>query len=88
MLLTFSWAAGNTVAPQLFRPQWASRYINTLYIHLGVYALFAILAVTARTIMARRNKIKEAARGGRKPDNLLAFDDLTDIQNPDFVYLY
>lgn len=82
------WAAGNTVAPQLFRYYWAPRYINTLYIHLGVYALFAVLAITARQILAKRNKVKEAQRGGQRPDNLLAFDDLTDIQNPDFVYMY
>lgn len=76
------------MAGQLFRPQWKPRYVEPLYIHLALYIVFACLAVVARTILARRNKQKEAARAGKEPDNLLAFDDLTDIQNPDFVYMY
>lgn len=29
------WAGGNVIAPQLFQSQWAPRYLNSLYMHLG-----------------------------------------------------
>lgn len=56
------WAGGNAIAPQLFIAAWAPRYINTLYIHLGLYAAFITICVTMRTLLVRRNKAKDAAQ--------------------------
>ena len=30
------WAGGNAVAPQIFQAKWKPRYLNSLYIHLGL----------------------------------------------------
>ncbi|OCF36980.1 hypothetical protein I316_01578 [Kwoniella heveanensis BCC8398] len=85
-----AWGAGNAVSPQLFWNTWAPRYINTLYIHLGLYATYILLALATRTMLIRRNAKKQAARELRGEDelhaNLHAFEDLTDIQNPDYKY--
>lgn len=56
------WAGGNAIAPQLFIAAWAPRYINTLYIHLVLYAAFITICVTMRTLLVRRNKVKDAAQ--------------------------
>lgn len=85
-----AWGAGNAVSPQLFWNTWAPRYVNTLYIHLGLYTVYILLALATRTMLVRRNNAKQAARELRSvaevQANLHAFEDLTDIQNPDYVY--
>lgn len=85
-----AWGAGNAVSPQLFWNEWAPRYVNTLYIHLGLYATYILLALATRIMLVRRNAAKQAARDLRDATevqaNLHAFEDLTDIQNPDYVY--
>ncbi len=81
------WAGGNAIAPQLFQSIWATRYIPTLYIHLGLYGLFAIDIMLARVLLMRRNKKKEAAAvaaGKQEGKHMNAFSDLTDIENPEF----
>jgi sugar phosphate permease len=80
------WAGGNACAPQLFQARWAPRYITSLYIHLALYACFILVVLATRWLLVRRNKAKIAAQGEDKPDNSLAFEDLTDLQNPDFRY--
>ncbi|WVQ66271.1 uncharacterized protein L199_004450 [Kwoniella botswanensis] len=85
-----AWGAGNAVSPQLFWNTWAPRYIPSLYIHLGLYATYIILALATRTMLVRRNAKKQAARDMRDGEevqaNLHAFEDLTDLQNPDYKY--
>ena len=78
------WATGNAVGPQLFQAKWAPRYIKTLYIHIGFYAVHAILIVGTRFLLVRRNKKKELAMDGQTIGHLHAFEDLTDFQNKDF----
>ncbi|WWC69813.1 uncharacterized protein I206_103756 [Kwoniella pini CBS 10737] len=82
--------AGNAVSPQLFWSTWAPRYIPSLYIHLGLYATYILLAIATRTMLIRRNASKRAARekrgDGETNTNLHAFEDLTDLQNPDYKY--
>jgi hypothetical protein len=56
------WAGGNAIAPQLFIASWAPRYLNTLYIHLGLYAAFATVCITMRMLLVSRNKKKIAAQ--------------------------
>lgn len=74
------------MSPQLFWNTWAPRYVNTLYIHLGLYAVYIILALATQTMHIRRNATKLNAQPGKPEQNLHAFEDLTDIQNPDYKY--
>jgi hypothetical protein len=84
------WATGNAIAPQIFQSKWAPRYLNSLYIHIGLYACFVATAMSMRFILVRRNKAKIAAQttssGQVVNVNSHAFEDLTDLQNPDFRY--
>jgi len=56
------WAGGNAIAPQLFIAAWRPRYLNTLYIHLGLYAAFVTVCITMRMLLVSRNKKKIAAQ--------------------------
>ena len=56
------WAGGNAIAPQLFVAKWAPRYINTLYVHLGLYAAFVTVCISMRLLLAGRNRAKDAAQ--------------------------
>lgn len=84
------WASGNAIAPQLFWADWAPRYINSLYIHLALYCCFIFIILGTRVLLIRRNKKKIAAQtaadGTVINTNSHAFDDLTDLANPDFRY--
>ncbi|OCF31218.1 hypothetical protein I316_07187 [Kwoniella heveanensis BCC8398] len=81
-----AWAGGNAIASQLFQSKWAPRYLNSLYIHLGLYGCFIITCIVTRTLLVLRNKKKEAAMSSEDNTNSRAFEDLTDIQNPEFRY--
>lgn len=87
-LFFIAWAGGNAVAPQLFQAVWKPRYLNSLYIHLGIYALFIGNSLVMRFVLARRNRTRDNALQGRENVHANAFDDLTDLQNPDFRYSY
>ncbi|RSH83548.1 uncharacterized protein EHS24_007236 [Apiotrichum porosum] len=86
------WAGGNAASSQLFQAQWAPRYFNSLYIHLGLYACFIAMALITRQVLVSRNNKKIAAANeriaieGEGIANLHAFEDLTDRANPDFRY--
>lgn len=58
---------------------------------LTAVGVFIITALITRYMLIARNKRKVAAQAGQMgsdaaPKNLMAFEDLTDIQNPDFRY--
>ncbi|WRT63808.1 uncharacterized protein IL334_000733 [Kwoniella shivajii] len=84
------WAGGNAIASQIFQAKWAPRYKPSLYIHLGLYGGFIITCIVTRLLLVRRNKKKIAAQttadGTVINLNERAFEDLTDIENPDFRY--
>lgn len=48
--------------------------------------MWIITCLITRWLLVRRNIAKEAAQAGQTVKNENAFDDLTDIQNPDFRY--
>jgi len=81
-----AWAGGNAIGSQLFQSKWAPRYIPSLYAHLGIYALFIIILASIRFLLVWRNKKKEKAAGGGPAVHLRAFEDLTDLKNPEFRY--
>ncbi|ODN77029.1 hypothetical protein L202_05573 [Cryptococcus amylolentus CBS 6039] len=87
------WAGGNAISTQIFQSKWSPRYFNALYIHLALYGGFIITALLTRMLLARRNKkniqgieARKAAEGECYLENARAFEDLTDRQNPDFIY--
>jgi hypothetical protein len=41
-----------------------------------------------RVLLSRRNKKRDEALAGKENLHSKAFDDLTDLQNPDFRYSY
>ncbi|WOO79139.1 putative transporter [Vanrija pseudolonga] len=91
-VMFMGWAGGNGISPQIFQSVWAPRYLHSLHIHLALYGCFIGTCFLTRFILARRNKRKEeaaaavASEAGEGAKNLHAFEDLTDLQNPDFRY--
>ncbi|WWC58155.1 uncharacterized protein I303_100690 [Kwoniella dejecticola CBS 10117] len=85
-----AWAGGNAIASQIFQNKWAKRYLPSLYIHLGLYGAFITVCIVTRILLVRRNHKKIAAQtaedGTEVNRNARAFEDLTDIENPDFRY--
>ncbi|WWD03389.1 hypothetical protein V865_001441 [Kwoniella europaea PYCC6329] len=82
------WAGGNALGPQLFQAKWASRYINSLYIHIGLYCAFIIDVLVMRWICVSRNKKRDALMQGQINAHAHAFEDKTDLQNIEFRYSY
>lgn len=84
------WAAGNAVGPLLFQSQWAPRYTNTLYIHVALYCLYMANALGIRYFLKKRNETRDRLfeERGEVNRHAHAFDDLTDIQNVEYRYMY
>ncbi|KAK6909677.1 hypothetical protein L486_00676 [Kwoniella mangroviensis CBS 10435] len=82
------WAGGNALGPQLFQAKWASRYINSLYIHIALYCAFIIDVLVMRWICVSRNKKRDALMQGQVNAHAHAFEDKTDLQNIEFRYSY
>ncbi len=83
-----SWGA-DCFPAQLFQARWAPRYLNSLYIHLGLYAVFIGVCLFTRTMLIRRNKRKIASQtraDGTIESTDLSGEDLTDFHNPNFRY--
>lgn len=89
------WAVGNMVAPQIFQTSDAPRYLHGFVAHLVIYGIYLVLVVVTRLLLLRRNVKKRratvAATGTTEEDVVshdLAFQDLTDKENPNFRYVY
>ncbi|KAJ4294225.1 hypothetical protein N0V90_007915 [Kalmusia sp. IMI 367209] len=88
MTLVFvGWSVGNLIAPQIFREKDAPRYLPGFLVHIIVYGVYVGLVILTRIILMARNRRKEipAVEG---PSHDLAFQDLTDTENPNFRYVY
>lgn len=84
--LFVGWAVGNLIAPQIFQNSDAPRYLHGFLAHIVIYAVFIALTVLTRVILMRRNKAKEGESSDVSHE--LAFQDLTDRENPNFRYVY
>ncbi|KAI2950737.1 hypothetical protein CBS147323_10665 [Aspergillus niger] len=84
--LFVGWAVGNLIAPQIFQDSDAPRYLHGFLAHIVIYAVFIALTVLTRVILTRRNKAKEGESSDVSHE--LAFQDLTDRENPNFRYVY
>lgn len=87
MTLVFvGWAVGNLIAPQIFQEKDAPRYLPGFIVHLVVYGVYLLLVVVTRIVLLARNRQKAAQVAEISHD--LAFQDLTDRENPNFRYVY
>ncbi|CZR65743.1 related to allantoate permease [Phialocephala subalpina] len=98
LAMTFvAWAAGNMTAPQIFQAGDAPRYKKGFTAHFCLYVLFNIILVILRLLLTRRNKAKRSVlveitavadeKVDEKITHAFAFEDLTDMENPDFRYV-
>ncbi|KAK0709853.1 major facilitator superfamily domain-containing protein [Lasiosphaeria miniovina] len=87
------WATGNSIGPQVFLAWDAPRYFIAFATHLGCYALLVLVIVALRFYLVRQNTKRDrlAAEGHVQADagNVVhGFEDLTDLQNLSFRYVY
>ncbi|KAF7586290.1 hypothetical protein BBP40_009146 [Aspergillus hancockii] len=85
-MVFIGWAVGNLIAPQLFQNSDAPRYMRGFLAHIVVYAAYVGLVFLTRVILVARNRSKE--RLTSEVSHELAFQDLTDLENPNFRYVY
>lgn len=87
------WAAGNMAAPQIFQAKDAPRYTHGFIAHMVIYGVYIGLVFLTRAILMRRNAqkeklMRESAASGAAVSHDLAFQDLTDRENPNFRYVF
>ncbi|KAF7557253.1 hypothetical protein G7Z17_g829 [Cylindrodendrum hubeiense] len=80
------WSVGNLIAPQIFREKDAPRYLPGFLVHVVVYGVYIGLVILTRIVLMAKNRRKVEAVAEISHD--LAFQDLTDIENPNFRYVY
>ncbi|KAL9616126.1 MAG: hypothetical protein Q9160_008970 [Pyrenula sp. 1 TL-2023] len=83
-----AYCAGNIIGPQTFRPKDAPRYVPAEITIIVCYALCLVDVLFIWWYCKRQNKLKAAARaqpGYMKLENQ-EWLDLTDRENPEFVY--
>lgn len=85
-MVFIGWAVGNLIAPQIFQTSDAPRYLHGFLAHIVIYAVYLVLVVVTRWILVARNRVKMQETPEVSHD--LAFQDLTDRENPNFRYVY
>ncbi|KAF2112545.1 major facilitator superfamily domain-containing protein [Lophiotrema nucula] len=80
------WSVGNLIAPQIFQEKDAPRYLPGFLVHVVIYGVYVALVVLTRVVLMARNRRKDAEVSEVSHD--LAFQDLTDTENPNFRYVY
>ncbi|KAJ3864880.1 major facilitator superfamily domain-containing protein [Lentinula novae-zelandiae] len=94
-LVFIAWATGNAAGPQVFRANDAPRYVKAFIVHIVIYGIQLVVIGLLRLHLMRRNQSKRLAQslqetnvsGGDSNeylDHKRAFEDLTDIENPNF----
>ncbi|OCL04199.1 MFS transporter [Glonium stellatum] len=88
-----AWATGNAIGPQVFLSWNAPRYFIAFAVHMGCYVLLVFVIMFLRWELKRRNvkkdRLVEAGIRQAKDERLVhAFDDLTDVENPNFRYIF
>ncbi|KAI9498163.1 major facilitator superfamily domain-containing protein [Zychaea mexicana] len=86
------WAAGNAIGPQVFQQHESPRYFTGFAVHIVCYALLLLTLGLLRWHFIRQNRKKAEYLAERTEEQdkegRHSFDDLTDVQNPNFVYIY
>lgn len=80
---------GNIVGPQLIVTQTVSRHYPRLWEAIIVcYVLLILVSATLYLMLSRENARRDALQLDKEEGDRIAFDDLTDKQNPYFRYAY
>lgn len=85
-LVFIGWSVGNLIAPQIFQEKDAPRYLPGFIVHIAIYGVYIALVLVTRFVLMGRNRRKESVTG--EISHELAFEDLTDTENPNFRYVY
>ncbi|OAG10759.1 MFS general substrate transporter [Paraphaeosphaeria sporulosa] len=85
-LVFIGWSVGNLIAPQIFQEKDAPRYLPGFLVHIGIYGVYIGLVIATRFVLMARNRRKESVVS--EISHELAFEDLTDTENPNFRYVY
>ena len=85
-MVFIGWAVGNLIAPQIFQEKDAPRYLSGFVVHIVVYGVYIALVIVTRIVLMARNRRK--ASEVVEINHSLAFQDLTDLENPNFRYVY
>ncbi|RAL08856.1 putative MFS transporter [Aspergillus homomorphus CBS 101889] len=85
-MVFIGWAVGNLIAPQIFQESDAPRYLRGFLVHIVIYGVYLCLVVLTRVVLMARNRAK--MQPGAAVNHELAFEDLTDRENPNFRYVY
>lgn len=80
------WSVGNLIAPQIFQEKDAPRYRPGFLVHIVIYGVYVGLVILTRVVLMARNRRKTQEVSEVSHD--LAFQDLTDRENPNFRYVY
>lgn len=84
-MLFVGWAVGNLIAPQIFQTSDAPRYLHGFISHLIIYCVYLGVVIVTRIVLMARNRRKNSVA---EITHDLAFQDLTDTENPNFRYVY
>ncbi|KAJ7575750.1 MFS general substrate transporter [Mycena floridula] len=89
-LVFIAWAIGNAIGPQVFQAKDKPRYVHAFIAHIILYGVQMLAIFLLRIRLMRLDFLKRRAQSSSDAnlDHKLAFDDLTDWQNPDFRYVY
>ena len=83
-----AYCVGNIVGPQLIKSQTKSRHYPELWLGLIIcYRITIVSAVVLYFVLARENKRREALDLNDVDRDKMAFQDLTDKENPYFKYM-
>jgi len=85
-MVPIRWAVGNLIAPHISQEKDEPRYLPGFLFHIGVYEAYFCLVVVTRIVLMARNRRKDAE--GNQISHNMAFQDVTDIENPKFRYVY
>ncbi|KAG0179517.1 hypothetical protein DFQ29_002024 [Apophysomyces sp. BC1021] len=82
MMMVF-YTIGNFIGPFVMAPQFAPHYVGSLVMYVCFMAVGAVSLLVARWQMARVNRKRQAMPSSTETN---VEDDLTDAQDPNFVY--
>ncbi|CZR57690.1 related to allantoate transport protein [Phialocephala subalpina] len=83
-----AYCVGNIVGPQLIKSQTKSRHYPELWLGLIIcYCITIVSSIVLYFVLARENKLRAAFEKNDIDRDKMAFQDLTDKENPYFLYM-
>lgn len=83
-----AYCVGNIVGPQLIKSQTKSRHYPELWLGLIIcYCITIVSSIVLYFVLARENRLRAAFEKNDVDRDKMAFQDLTDKENPYFMYM-